>query len=85
MVEHPRLGQGLRDVAAKAADRAFLDGDQRLVMGGKLKDQAPVQRFGKAGVGDCHGHSARGQGLRRRQRLTQPGAERQDRHPRPFA
>ena len=31
-VEHPLLGEQLRDVAAEAADRALLDGDQRRVV-----------------------------------------------------
>jgi hypothetical protein len=34
-VEKPVLGEELQDVAAEAADRAFFDGDQHLMLAGK--------------------------------------------------
>ena len=40
-VEHPLLGEELRHVAAEAADRALLDGDQRLVVAPRARGSAP--------------------------------------------
>ena len=40
-VERAALGEKLQDVGAEAADRAFLDGDQHLVLAGEPQDRAP--------------------------------------------
>ena len=51
-VEQARAGQVLQHVAAEAADRAFLDGDQHLVLARQPADQVVVERLGEAGIGD---------------------------------
>ena len=48
-------GQQVQDKGAEAADGAFLDGDQRLVLAGQAQDQLLVQGLGEAGVGDGGG------------------------------
>ena len=37
---------------AEAPDRAFFDGDQKLMVGGELKDEIAVERLGETSVGD---------------------------------
>ena len=44
-------------MAAKAADSAFLDGDQHVVGGSQLADQRHVERLGKAHIGNGGGKS----------------------------
>ena len=39
-------------MAAETANRAFFDGDQRLMLGGKAQDQVAIQRLGETGIGD---------------------------------
>ena len=43
--------QMLQDVAAKAADRAFLDRDHHFVLAAEAVDQIEIEWFGEAGVG----------------------------------
>jgi hypothetical protein len=47
------LGKRLPDRAAEPAhEHALLDGDEQVVLGRELGEQAGVQRLGEAGVGD---------------------------------
>ena len=52
LVEQPFMREVLQHVAAEAADRAFLDRDQHLVLAGEPEDQVGVERLGEAGIGD---------------------------------
>ena len=52
VVQRAFHGQELQHMAAEAADRAFLDGDQRFVVARQPQDQVAVQRLGETGVGD---------------------------------
>ena len=49
-VEGAVFEQGLRDERTEAADGAFLDGDQHLVLGGEPQHQIRIQRLGEARV-----------------------------------
>ena len=51
-VEQAGAGEEGRDVAAEAADAAFFDGQQHLVLAGEPGDQLGVERLHEAGVGD---------------------------------
>ena len=51
-LEGAALGEQLQDVAAEAADRALLDGDQHLVLAREPQDQLLVEGLGEARVGD---------------------------------
>mmetsp|Transcript_24080 Transcript_24080/g.44518 ORF Transcript_24080/g.44518 Transcript_24080/m.44518 type:complete len:521 (-) Transcript_24080:5233-6795(-) len=55
LIEHALLRQQLRHMAAETTDRAFLDGDQCIVVCGQIKDQVTVQRLGEPRVGDGGG------------------------------
>ena len=70
---------------AEAADRALLDGDQKLVLGGEAQDELAVERLGEPRVGDGGRKAARRKLLGRLQRLGEARAERQDRDPRALA
>ncbi len=52
VVEQAFGGEELHDLAAETADRAFFDGDQHLVVAGKLADEIVVQWFGEASIGN---------------------------------
>ena len=54
-VEPSLIQQELRDVRAETANRALLDGDQRIVFVGQTQDQLDVERLGEARVGDGSG------------------------------
>src|SRR5512146_2031262 len=43
VIEHPRIGEVVQYVAAEAADRAFLDSDQHLVLARQALDQLAIQ------------------------------------------
>ncbi len=79
-IQQPLPGQMLHHRRAEAAHRAFLDGDQHLVMARQLLDQRRVQRLGEARIGDRGRQPARRQLVRRAQRVGQTRAQRQDRH-----
>ena len=51
-VESARCRQLVQHVAAEAADRAFLDGDEHLVLLGEAGDQLAVERLHEARVGN---------------------------------
>jgi hypothetical protein len=63
----PRPGQVVHHQPAEAADRAFLDGDQHLVLARQALDQRGVERLGEARIGDGAGEPVRGQLIRRLQ------------------
>ena len=69
----------LQHMGAEAADGAFLDGDQHLVIAGEPQDQLLVEGLGEAGIGDGGREAARFQLLGRLQGFRKAGAERQDR------
>jgi hypothetical protein len=71
-------------MAAKAADGAFLDGNQHLMMSRQLPDQIMVERLGEAGVGNGGGEAGSIQIIGRLQAFGQPCAEGQKRHLRAF-
>ena len=79
VIEHALIGQKLGDMAAKAADRAFLDGDQRLVAGRKLQDQLAVQGLGETGIGHGRRKAALAEGFAGLQHLGKPCAKGEDR------
>ena len=76
----PLLGQRLQHIGAEAADRAFLDGDQHLVLARQPQHQVGVERLGKARVGDRGRQAERGQfvgrlqGIRRAARRSDSSA-----------
>ena len=84
-VEHPLLGEELRHVAAEPADRALLDGDQRLRDRARGRGSAPrssgLAKRASATVGRMPRARQR---LGRLQALGEPRAEGQDRNPLPF-
>ena len=78
-VERALVGEELQHVGAEAADGAFLDGDQHLVVAGEPQDQLLVEGLGEAGIGDRGREAARFQLLGRLQGFRKARAERQDR------
>ena len=78
-VERARSRREAEHMRAEAADRAFLDRDQHLVVAREAQDQIAVERLGEARIGDRRRQAARGELLGRLQRLGEPRAERQDR------
>ena len=67
-------------MAAKAANRPFFDGDQRLVMAGELVDQICIQGFGKTRVSNRGRDPFLGQNLRSFAHFFQAGAKVQESH-----
>ncbi len=70
---------------AEAADRAFLDRHDQLMIGGEAQDQIAVERLGEARVGDGRRKPARRQFLGRLERFGEPRPKRQDGDPRAAA
>ena len=68
------LGQRLQHVGAEAADRAFLDGDQHLVLAREPQQQVGVERLGKARIGDRRRQAERGQFVGGLQAFAEPRA-----------
>src|SRR5437764_112455 len=63
------------DVRAEAADRAFLDRDQHLVLAGQTIDEIGVERFGKTRIGDGGRQAIGVELLRRVDTLAKAGAK----------
>ena len=85
MVEHAVLGEGMHDLRAEAADRAFLDGDEHVVFARQLEHQIGVDRLGETRVGHRRGQAVRLQRVGRLQAFAEPGAEREQGDGRAFA
>ena len=79
VVQQTRFQEELLDLRPEAADRAFLDGDQHLVLDREPADQVLVQRLGEAGIRDRGRQAARRQLVTRPQAFVQASAERQQR------
>ena len=79
-IERAVLGQRLQHIGAEAADRAFLDGDQHLVLARQPQQQIGVERLGKARIGDRGRQAERGQFVGRLQAFAEPRAVGQQRH-----
>ena len=75
----------MQHLGAEAADRAFLDGDQHLVLAREPQQQIGVERLGETGVGDRGGEAAGGEFLGGLQAFAEPRAERQERDLRALA
>ncbi len=78
-VEHAVVGERLQHMGAEAADRAFLDGDQHLVLARQPQQQVGVERLGEARVGDRGREPARGELVGGLEAFGQPRAEREQR------
>ena len=68
------LGQRLQHMRAEAANGAFLDRHQHLVLARQPQQQIGVERFGKAGIGNGGGQAERGQFVGGFQAFAQPRA-----------
>jgi hypothetical protein len=79
LVEQPGMRQVLHDQRAEAADAAFLDGQQHLVLARQALHQPGVQRLGEARIGDRGGKAMRRQLVRRPQAFLQARAVGEDR------
>ena len=79
-VENPMLRQKLGHMASKAANRAFFDGDKRLVIAGKAEDHLLIQRLGKTGIDDRGRNTPRGQRFGRKRDFLKARAKRKKRH-----
>ena len=66
-------------MAGEAADRAFLDGDQHLVLARQPVDQVGVERLGEAGVGDRRRQAVGVELLGRLEAFGEPRAEGEER------
>ena len=77
-IQCPAFGQQLQHMRAEAADRAFLDQNQNLVLAGEPHDQVLVERLGKARVGNRSRQAGCVQFVRRQQAFAQTAAKRQE-------
>ena len=62
-------------MAAEAADRAFLDRDQHLVLARQPQQQIGIERLGEARIGDRRRQAVGGELLGRLQAFAEPSAE----------
>ena len=74
-IKHRFLSQKLGDMAAKSTDCALFNGDQNLMIRSQFKDHLPIQRLGKAGIGDGRDNPLGRQSFRRNTHLAQAGAK----------
>src|ERR1700728_4787957 len=78
-VENAMLGERLHHVRAEAADRAFLYGEEHLVLAGEAEQQIDIERLGEAGVGDRCRQTVGGEFVGRLETFAEPRAEREQR------
>ena len=70
------LGQMVQHIGAEPANRAFLNGDQHVMAGHQLVNQAGIERFGKACIGNSRRKAEAGELLGGFERFGQARAER---------
>ena len=80
VVEHALGREILQHVAGEAADRAFLDGDEHLVLAREPKEQLGIEGLGEAGISDGGRKSKRGKLVSRFEAFSKPRAEREQRY-----
>ena len=74
VIEPPALRQGMENLSAKPANRAFLDRDQNLVIASELLQQFAVERLGEPGVGHGRGQAEFGEFVGGLQAFLEPRA-----------
>src|SRR5713226_3928654 len=79
VLEQPGIREMVQHVAGEAADGAFLDGDQHLVLARQALDQRAVERLGEARIGDSDGDAVGFELLRRFEAFLEPRAETEQR------
>ena len=75
-LERARFAEQGQHMRAEAADRAFLDGDEKLMRRRQSENELSVEGLGEARVGDGGRQAASREFVRRLQGLAEPRAER---------
>jgi len=85
VIQQAVVGQILQHMAAEAADRTFLDGDENLVILRQLPDEIGIERLHETGVRHRRRKTECRELIGGFQRLAEPRAERQQRNRRTLA